>query len=257
MKYLSTALLLLTTVSLVLARGQTDTSSAPASIHFDTPASVAAETQVPDNVPQAPLEQAGSLLGKISDGIYFSPTGAFYLKIPVLPELGGRISDTERVVTFRDDFTTHISVAAFKLDATQSWQLSVKGLKDYLQYFLHDFVLPDFAANNRNLKIEPNGRFLPTLNEGSLVTFITIPGGSMFINQTPRLIETNEPAVAKRGNLLFIKNGYIYVISMELAERITEGSAYSKTSDEEDGILRDRLVSLVGTFHFIKGIKVN
>ncbi len=242
MKYLASALLVITCARFASAQNQQTTSPSTPAIEFNAPAPSA----------PAPEAQSASILGKISDGVYFSPTGAFYLKVPVLTELGGRLSDTDRVVTFRDDYTTHISIAVFKLDATQSWQLSVKGLKDYLQYFLHDFVLPDFASSYRGLKVEPNGRYLSGLNDGALVTFITIPGGSMFVNQSPRLIEPTEPAIAKRGNLLFIKNGFIYVISMELGERITEGSAYKKTQDEEDMLLRDRLVALANTIHFIK-----
>jgi hypothetical protein len=257
MKYLASALLILTPTVCSFAQNQQASSAALPDIHFNAPSSttsVTSKSSDPIVIPpvQSTATKPVTIQGKISDGVYFSPTGAYYLKVPVLTELGGRLTDTARVVTFRDDYSTHISIATFKLDATQSWQLSVKGTKDYLQYFFHDFVLPDFASMYRGLKIEPNGRYLPTLNDGSLITFITIPGGSMFTNITPRLVEPTQPPVAKRGNLLFLKNGYIYVISMELAERITEGSSYKKTAEEEDVILRDRLVNLVRTFHFIK-----
>jgi hypothetical protein len=257
MKYLASALLILTPAVCSFAQSQPAASAALPDIHFNAPSSSSTATSSSTDAIALPpvqtqAQQPANLQGKISDGVYFSPTGAYYLKVPVLTELGGRLTDTARVVTFRDDYTTHISIATFKLDATQSWQLSVKGTKDYLQYFFHDFVLPDFASIYRGLKIEPNGRYLPTLNDGSLVTFITIPGGSMFASTTPRLAEPTQPPVAKRGNMLFLKNGYIYVVSMELAERITEGSAYKKTSEEEDVLLRDRLVNLVKTFHFIK-----
>jgi hypothetical protein len=255
MKYLASALLIVTPIVCSFAQSQPASNAALPDIHFNAPSSSSAATSNPTDqmdLPAAQTQQPANLQGKVSDGVYFSPTGAYYLKVPVLTELGGRLTDTARVVTFRDDYSTHISIATFKLDATQSWQLSVKGTKDYLQYFFHDFVLPDFASIYSGLKIEPNGRYLPTLNDGSLVTFITIPGGSMFASVVPRLTEQTQPAVAKRGNLLFLKNGYIYVVSMELAERITEGSAYKKTSEEEDVLLRDRLVNLVKTFHFIK-----
>src|SRR5882757_4662821 len=87
---------------------------------------------------------APGLYGRVEGKIYFAPSGAFNVTIPVLPELGGNIRDTENVVTFQDDFSTHISIAAFAQDATQRWELSSRGLKDYLVYFFSNFVLADF-----------------------------------------------------------------------------------------------------------------
>jgi hypothetical protein len=40
--------------------------------------------------------------------------------------------------------------------------------------------------------------------------------------------------VAKRGNQLFVKNGHIFVISIELTERVLERTTYKKTAAEED-----------------------
>ena len=48
--------------------------------------------------------QAQGLAGKIEGKSYVSPTGIFKVVIPVLPELGGEITDTPNVVTFQDDF---------------------------------------------------------------------------------------------------------------------------------------------------------
>jgi hypothetical protein len=56
--------------------------------------------------------------------------------------------------------------------------------------------------------------------------------------------------VAKRGNLVFIKNGFIFVISTELAERVIEGSAYTKTTQEEDVLLREQLGDLARSMVF-------
>ncbi len=84
-----------------------------------------------------PTADAMPLLGRVDGRTYISPTGAFKVSIPVLPELGGNITDTENVVTFQDDFNTHISIAAFPQDATQRWEMSTRGLKDYLVYTRH------------------------------------------------------------------------------------------------------------------------
>jgi hypothetical protein len=60
------------------------------------------------------------------------------------------------------------------------------------------------------------------------------------------------PAVAKRGNLLFVRNGFTFVISTELSEKVTEGSQWKSTPQEENQILRSRLVDIIKKMVFIK-----
>ncbi|MFM9080530.1 MAG: hypothetical protein ACKOTE_10445, partial [Opitutaceae bacterium] len=81
------------------------------------------------------LAQAQDLAGRIEGKSYVSPTGQFRVQIPVLPELGGDVTDTPNVVTFQDDFNVYVSIAAFQQDATQRWENSTRGTKDYLIYF--------------------------------------------------------------------------------------------------------------------------
>jgi len=109
------------------------------------------------------------LFGKIVNGTYVSPSGVFKVLVPVLPELGGRITDTESVVTFEDDFNVHVSIAAFPQDATQRWELSTRGAKDYLIYFFTNFVMPDFQQRFEGARVE-SASFLLTLQDGALVT---------------------------------------------------------------------------------------
>src|SRR5215216_1078934 len=176
--------------------------------------------------------RAQSLHGKVEGKTYVSPTGMFKVVIPVLPELGGDITDTPNVVTFQDDFNVHVSIAAFPQDATQRWELSTRGLKDYLIYFFSNFVLSDFKQTFEGVQIE-SAKFVPSMLEGSLLTYLLVPGGTMFSDRVPQLSADRVP-VAKRGNLLFVRNGHIFVISTELAERVIEGRSYSKsTADEE------------------------
>ena len=61
----------------------------------------------------------------------------------------------------------------------------------------------------------------------------------------------SRPAVAKRGNLIFIKNGFIYIISTELAERVTEGSAYTMSTQDENVLLRERLTDIINRITFL------
>ena len=60
------------------------------------------------------------------------------------------------------------------------------------------------------------------------------------------------PPTAKRGNQLFVKNGHIFVISIELTERVLERSTYKKTVAEEDELLRQRLNEVILRLQFPK-----
>ena len=193
---------------------------------------------------------AQGLQGKVEGKTYVSPTGTFKVVIPVLPELGGDITDTPNVVTFQDDFNVHVSIAAFPQDATQRWEMSTRGLKDYLIYFFSNFVLSDFKQSFSGVQIE-SAKFLPGMLDGSLLTYLLIPGGTMFGDRVPQLSADRVP-VAKRGNLLFVRNSHIFVISTELAERVIEGKSYSKTTADEDEILRNRLTDVVSKIAFAK-----
>jgi hypothetical protein len=199
-------------------------------------------------VPSALLAQAPVLQGKIEGKSYVSPTGIFKVVIPVLPELGGDITDTPNVVTFQDAFNVHVSIAAFPQDATQRWELSTRGLKDYLIYFFSNFVLSDFRQTFTGAQIE-SAKFVPGTMDGSLLTYLLIPGGTMFADRVPRLSSDRVP-VAKRGNLLFVRNGHIFVISTELAERVIEGKSYQKTVEQEDEVLRNRLMDILNKITF-------
>lgn len=188
------------------------------------------------------------LEGKIEGKSYVSPTGIFKVVIPVLPELGGDITDTPNVVTFQDDFNVHVSIAAFPQDATQRWELSTRGTKDYLIYFFSNFVLSDFKQTFDGVQIE-SAKYVPGMLDGALLTYLLVPGGTMFGHRVPQLSSDRIP-IAKRGNLLFVRNGHIFVISIELAERVIEGRSYNKTTAEEDEILRNRLTDIVNKIAF-------
>lgn len=183
------------------------------------------------------------LLGRIEGRVYFSPTGAFRVGIPVLPELGGRVIDTDHVVTFQDDFNVLSTIAAFPMDATQRWELSTRGLKDYLAYFFGNFVMPDFQQSIPGARVE-SAKFAPSIGEGSLVVYTLLPGGSMFSHRLSFVRPGDRVPEAKRGNLLFVRNEWIFVLSIELAERVLERTSYNKTPAEEDEILRQRLIDL-------------
>lgn len=191
------------------------------------------------------------LIGRVEGKSYVSPTGAFKIAIPVLPELGGRIVDTENVVTFQDNFNVMCTIAAFPMDATQRWEHSTRGLKDYLAYFFANFVMPDFQQSFPGAHAE-SAKFVPSLANGSLLVYTLLPGGSMFADKLTFVGPDDKLPDAKRGNLVFVREGWVFVISMELAERITERTTYHKTTAEEDDFLRQKLIDLYGKLEFTK-----
>lgn len=194
---------------------------------------------------------ASPLMGQIEGGTYVSATGLFKIPIPVSSELGGTITDTSHDVTFQDHFTTYLSIAVFPMDATQRWEFSVQNLKEYLIYFFTTFVRPEFQRSfPKGVQWEPEGMFIPTLEGGSFLTYVLLPGGSMFPSTS--VIDTDRPpATAKRGNLVFVRNGAIFVVSIELGERATEGTAYNLSAKEEDSLLRERLTDAVNKMIFL------
>jgi hypothetical protein len=188
------------------------------------------------------------LIGKVQGKTYISPTGAFKIEIPVLPELGGAVTDTETVVTFQDDFNVHASIACFEMDATNRWENETRGRRDYLVWFFGNYVESDFAQRFPGSKIE-SAKFIPAIQDGALLAFNLLPGGSMFEERVV-LTGNEEPPTAKRGNLLFVKNEHVWVLSIELAEKVVERSTFKKTVDEENEILRKRLLDLLEKITF-------
>ena len=190
------------------------------------------------------------LIGRMDGESYISPTGEFRIRAPILTELGGTIDDNESVVTFHDDFGTHISIACFDLDATQRWELETRGLRDYLLYFFSEIVMTNFRTRYPASTIE-SARYLPELLDGSLIAYSLLPGGSYF--EPPTSVTgapLENPVVAKRGTLLFVRHRHVYVVSTELAERATQRSTYNLTTKQEDDQLATRLTAIVGRMTF-------
>lgn len=197
----------------------------------------------------------GVLVGTLEGNTYISPTGEFSIPSPILPELGGTLTDTENVVVFTDSYNTHISIACFPLDTTQRWELETRGRRDYLLYFFTTFVLADFQKRFPESSIE-SARYLPELHDGTLVTFALLPGGSNFEAKSRVLnAPAGPPVVAKRGTLLMLRDHRLYIISTELAERVTQRSSYALTPEQENLQLTDRLITLVNQMAFTNASK--
>ena len=194
---------------------------------------------------------AAPLAGRMDGDTYVSANGEFRVRAPVLPELGGRIEDSESVVTFQDDFGTHISIACFEFDALQRWEFDTRGLRDYLLYFLTDVVMENFKQRYPGSTVE-GARYLPELLDGSLIGFSLLPGGSRFEGHASVVDGTRPPVTAKRGTLLFVRNRHVYAVSTELSERATQRLTYSQTVEEENEQLSGRLTALAERISFTR-----
>jgi hypothetical protein len=192
------------------------------------------------------------LNGRIENNQYISPTGAFRIAIPVMAVLGGSVTDTEEVAIFQDRLKTHQSIACFKQDTTQRFEDDARGRKEYLIWFLANFVQADFEQRFPGARVE-SAQFLPDLQGGALLVYNLLPGGSMFADRI-LAVKRGQPPVAKRGNLLFVNNSHIYVLSIELAEKVIEGTAYTLTTEEEDAQLRKRLNDFLAGIVFTPAI---
>ena len=195
-------------------------------------------------------DDSSPLAGQVVGDSYLSATGLFRVTVPVLAELGGNITDTPNVVTFADAFTTHVTIAVFPLDATQRWELSTGTKKDFLVKFFTDFLLTDFRQKFPGAAVE-SANFLPTVQDGALIVYALLPGGSMFNQRIALFGATDNLPTAKRGNLLFLKGDNLFILSTEMAERATERSQYTRTTAQEDQILRDRLMDVLGRIRFV------
>jgi hypothetical protein len=193
--------------------------------------------------------QTTPLVGRLDGDTYVSATKEFSVPMPVLRELGGTVTDTENVVTFSDSYSTHISIGCFPQDALQRWELETRGLRDYLLYFFTQFVLADFSRRFPGSSIE-SARFIPELMDGALVTYALLPGGSYFEPKSATPVPPEKRIPAKRGTLLFVRNRYVYVLSTELAERVTKRDTYEATPEKENAQLTARLIELAGRLVF-------
>ncbi len=195
-------------------------------------------------------EEDGDIFGAVEGDQYISPTGAYRITIPVIPELGGQINDNANVVTFQDAFGRHASVGCFPINDNLRAEEAKRGSrKEFLVWFFQNFIQGDFARSFPGTSAEPNARFINSVQGGTLFTQLFLPGGSVFAERV-FIFPPKPPHVAKRGNFIFVNNDNIYVLSTELADRVFEHSTYNKTPTEEEEILRQRLTELLGQITF-------
>jgi hypothetical protein len=189
------------------------------------------------------------LLGQIDDNNnYISPGGFYRIEIPVLAELGGTVNDTAATVTFRDPYGVHASIGCLSLGAQLRPELEKRGKKDFLSWLFAQHVQPEYEKAFPGTKAE-SAKFLGAVQDGAILVMNLIPGGSAFRDRA-FLAEGEPQPVAKRGSLLFIKEDRILILTIELYERVLKRDTFKKTPEEEDAILRKRLMELLAKMSF-------
>ncbi|WP_138223348.1 hypothetical protein [Nibricoccus aquaticus] len=196
-----------------------------------------------------PSSEPPSLLGQIDENnIYTSPDGFFRIQIPVLAELDGTVQDTSITTTFRDPYGVHISIGSLPLNAEYRAELDKRGRKDFLAWLFSQHVQPEYQKAFPGTTAE-SAKYLATTQDGSLLVMNLLPGGTAFRDRV--LLAEGEPIpVAKRGSLVFLKGDRVVIITTELYERILKRDTFKKTPEEEDAILRKRLLELLAKMTF-------
>ena len=201
----------------------------------------------------APLEEsapaaAPKLLGRIDGDRYIAPGEVYSVPVPVLHGDNATIMDNGEIVVFKDKVATLLTIAAFPMPPVARWEHETTPPRDYLIAFFRDNILRDYVRGFPGSTIE-SARFLPEVFGGALVAFTLLPDGSVFTPPAPRA--PSAPAlVAKRGHFVFVREGRIFVLAIELAERITRTADTALTTAEEDQVLFDRLVTVLAAMRF-------
>ncbi len=202
--------------------------------------SEASDTPEADVSPATP-----KLFGRITDGLYRAPSGAYAVPVPKLHGDDAMIMDTDTVAVFKDKTSVLVTIAAFPMPAFARWEYQTKGARDYLITFFRDNILRDYLAEFPESRVE-TVKFLPEYHGGTLLAYTVMPGGSAFaLDPVAAALPGHAPGVAKRGHLVFVRDNLAFVLAVELAERVTQKSTYQLSAADEDRVLLDRLVALV------------
>lgn len=206
--------------------------------------------------PTAPVPTAAAaenattskLAGRLEDGRYHAPADAYSVSVPVLRGAETAVMDNGEIVVFKDKVSTLLTIAAFPLPPFAKWEHDTTPARDYLIAFFRDNILRDYNNEFPGSTIE-SARFIPEFQGGALVAFTLLPGGSAF-SPTAARPPTAPAPVAKRGHIVFVRDDRVFVIATELAERITRAETFNLAPAEEDRILFDRLIAVLGTTRF-------
>lgn len=261
---LSAALSLLMAASLAAQQADAplladDAAPAPATdVGAETPGALAAQpapsAEQPATMGASETESGGlkpgTLRGRLENGRYYAPSSAFDIAVPTLVGDRPLILDNPNIVVFRDDIRTMLTIAAIPMAPFDKWELETTSRREFLITFFREVVLSDLREAFPGTSVE-GALLLNDLEGGSLLVTTLHPDGSAFeVDPIVRNDPATPPPVAKRGNLLFHHGDFIYVISSELADRVTESSTYSTDTATEDRILRDRLVEIYSHIRF-------
>lgn len=207
----------------------------------------------PASVPPPSAEGTAAepkLAGRIDDGRYFSATGLFSLPVPDLdPETAGLL-DTPNIVVFRDRASTFISIRAFPLSPAEVEARAKEGPQQHAVRYFKDLILPEFKGQFPGTTAE-SATYVPDLEGGALLAYLLIPNGSAFeVDPLVRNHPDTKVPPAKQLVVFFVHADHVFMVSSEIAERITDLSSNPYTTKDEDRILRERLLGVISSMRF-------
>jgi hypothetical protein len=157
------------------------------------------------------LGSCATTSGQIADGRYFSPLSNF--SVPIPDGLGLRVQEEGTTegggVAFHDDFGSLKSIFYLRLSPeTLKTQNDPIQQRVILVSFLDDFAMPNLFK-----PVSPGANILHRehLNVGDYNAYfaiVEIPGGSTMFD-----VRSNKGFDTKRGLLIFVNGGFMYMLS--------------------------------------------
>jgi hypothetical protein len=156
--------------------------------------------------------------GKVSDGNYYAPLNNFVMPLPRLqPMFGGlRVQDENDeeggMVSVHDDVGNNQGVTYVRLPANAETVHSDPAKRDSAyRSFVHDYALPSlFRPVSSQSKIVRE-EFLYSGPDQAFFAVVVIPEGSTLMD-----VKTGKRLESIRALLVFDKNGFIYMLHVEM-----------------------------------------
>ena len=182
------------------------------------------------------------------ESLYVSPVGNFTVAIPVDPESGGRMQDEPGTVGFSDDFGKLFRIDYFQQIDPQAEDQKIAefGAETYLKSLLDSYVSQAILEPLSGSSILSES-YLEDLQDGAYFMVVDMPKGatiSVSKNGAP-----SERLDAYRGIIVFIQNGFSYVIS---CQRVIMEDEAPNGIEEEAADLQEQLENFIDTMEFME-----
>ncbi|MBD2136809.1 hypothetical protein H6F32_04190 [Anabaena sp. FACHB-1237] len=206
---------------------------------------IVAETDTQENqeTPYQPI-----IIDKLGQEIYQSPWGNFRVTIPVNVDQGGRVHSEDNLVEFYNDLGKLFRIDYYPLSLEQLDHIEEQGSKKFFEEIVRDIYIHEMiTANIPQAEIQyteyVENRSFSSLNYYYI--FLKMPTGSTSYQQ-----KNNGKAIninAYRGFISFIKDEYLYIISMQ--NTVVDGKTHGSMS-EITAMMQQNILEFIATIEF-------